>query len=213
MYTKRPRRLLAFRRHLDERSRPSPRRPCHWACMWRWGRATRGARRRLHDVHGDLHESLRRGAVSRTTCGHTPPAEHQFAIKDLRSGRSPTAFPACIVDGTDACQVYSRVARSCERACRGEGPTLIEAKMMRMKGHAIHDAAQHAPRPLFEYWQKRDPIARFEDRPVRVKKWLTSTERPGADRWRWRHNSRPTAISPKPHPWPAPESCGRRRVL
>jgi len=35
--------------------------------------------------------------------------------------------------------------------------------MMRMKGHAIHDAAEYVPKPLFEYWKKRDPIARFEN--------------------------------------------------
>ena len=50
---------------------------------------------------------------------------------------------------------------------------MIEAKMMRMKGHAIHDAAQYVPRDLFEYWKKRDPIARLENYLVNVKGWLT----------------------------------------
>jgi len=48
--------------------------------------------------------------------------------------------------------------------------------MMRMKGHAIHDAAEYVPKPLFEYWKKRDCIARFENYLVNVKKWLTSQE-------------------------------------
>ncbi len=47
---------------------------------------------------------------------------------------------------------------------------------MRMKGHAIHDAAEYVPKPLFEYWKKRDPIARFENYLVNVKKWLTPAE-------------------------------------
>ena len=81
-----------------------------------------------------------------------------------------------IVDGTDACQVYDACHDACERARRGEGPTLIEAKMMRMKGHAIHDAAEYVPKPLFEYWKRRDPIARLEDYLVRQKKWLTTVE-------------------------------------
>jgi TPP-dependent pyruvate/acetoin dehydrogenase alpha subunit len=72
--------------------------------------------------------------------------------------------------------VYDAAHEACERARRGEGPTLIEAKMMRMKGHAIHDAAQYVPRPLFEYWTRRDPIARFENYLVSVKKWLTREE-------------------------------------
>jgi TPP-dependent pyruvate/acetoin dehydrogenase alpha subunit len=36
---------------------------------------------------------------------------------------------------------------------------MIEAKMMRMKGHAIHDAATYVPKPMFDFWKKRDPIA------------------------------------------------------
>ncbi len=81
-----------------------------------------------------------------------------------------------IVDGTDPCQVYDATHEACERARRGEGPTLIEAKMMRMKGHAIHDAAHYVPAKLFEYWRARDPIARFENYLVNVKHWLTAEE-------------------------------------
>jgi TPP-dependent pyruvate/acetoin dehydrogenase alpha subunit len=81
-----------------------------------------------------------------------------------------------IVDGTDACQVYDACHEACERARRGEGPTLIEAKMMRMKGHAIHDAADYVPKALFEYWKRRDPIARLEQYLVSKKKWLTAAE-------------------------------------
>jgi TPP-dependent pyruvate/acetoin dehydrogenase alpha subunit len=47
---------------------------------------------------------------------------------------------------------------------------------MRMKGHAIHDAADYVPKPVFEYWRKRDPIARFETYLVNVKKWLSARE-------------------------------------
>jgi TPP-dependent pyruvate/acetoin dehydrogenase alpha subunit len=80
-----------------------------------------------------------------------------------------------IVDGTDACQVYDACHEACERARRGEGPTLIEAKMMRMKGHAIHDGAEYVPKPMFEYWKRRDPIARLEQYLI-GKKWLTPAE-------------------------------------
>jgi TPP-dependent pyruvate/acetoin dehydrogenase alpha subunit len=48
--------------------------------------------------------------------------------------------------------------------------------MMRMKGHAIHDAAEYVPKPLFEYWKNRDPIARFENYLLNVKRWLTREE-------------------------------------
>jgi TPP-dependent pyruvate/acetoin dehydrogenase alpha subunit len=134
---------------------------------------------------GIFHESLNFAAVQKlglvlivenNLWGYSTPAEHQFAIKDLAQRAIAYGIPGVIVDGTDACQVYDAAHEACEHARRGEGPTLIEAKMMRMKGHAIHDAAQYVPRPLFEYWQKRDPIARFEDYLIKVKKWLTPAE-------------------------------------
>ena len=112
--------------------------------------------------------------VENNLWGYSTPADMQFRVRDLAERAIAYGIPGVIVDGTDACQVYDACHEACERARRGEGPTLIEAKMMRMKGHAIHDAAEYVPEPLFEYWKKRDPIARFEDYLVNKKKWLTS---------------------------------------
>jgi len=106
--------------------------------------------------------------------GYSTPADMQFRVKDLAERAITYGIPGVIVDGTDACQVYDAAHEACERARRGEGPTLIEAKMMRMKGHAIHDGAEYVPKPLFEYWKKRDPIARLENHLL-GKKWLTPT--------------------------------------
>src|SRR5512142_491176 len=114
--------------------------------------------------------------VENNIWAYSTPSDMQFNIKDLAERSVAYGIPGLIVDGTDACQVYDAAHEACERARRGDGPTLIEAKMMRMKGHAIHDAAQYVPRPLFEYWTRRDPIARFENYLVNVKKWLTASE-------------------------------------
>src|ERR1700756_2407825 len=114
--------------------------------------------------------------VENNLWGYSTPADMQFRVKDLAERAIAYGIPGVIIDGTDACQVYDAAHEACERARRGEGPTLIEAKRMRMKGHAIHDAAEYVPKPLFEYWKKRDPIARFEQYLVDVKKWLTREE-------------------------------------
>jgi TPP-dependent pyruvate/acetoin dehydrogenase alpha subunit len=114
--------------------------------------------------------------VENNLWGYSTPADMQFLVEDLAERAIAYGIPGVIVDGTDACQVYDAAHEACERARRGKGPTLIEAKMMRMKGHAIHDAAEYVPKPLFEYWKKRDPIARFENYLVNVKKWLTPAE-------------------------------------
>ena len=107
---------------------------------------------------------------------YSTPSDMQFRVKDLAERAIAYGIPGVIVDGTDACQVYDACHEACQRARRGEGPTLIEAKMMRMKGHAIHDAADYVPKPLFEYWKKRDPIARLETYLVKTKEWLTADE-------------------------------------
>jgi TPP-dependent pyruvate/acetoin dehydrogenase alpha subunit len=114
--------------------------------------------------------------VENNLWGYSTPADMQFRVKDLAERAIAYGIPGVIVDGTDACQIYDAAHEACERARRGQGPTLIEAKMMRMKGHAIHDAAEYVPKPLFEYWRKRDPIARFENYLVNIKKWLSPTE-------------------------------------
>jgi TPP-dependent pyruvate/acetoin dehydrogenase alpha subunit len=107
---------------------------------------------------------------------YSTPSEMQYRCQDLAERAIGYGIPGLIVDGTDACQIYDAAYEAVERAHRGEGPTLIEAKMMRMKGHAIHDAAAYVPKPMFDFWKKRDPIARFENYLVKEKKWLTPKE-------------------------------------
>jgi pyruvate dehydrogenase E1 component alpha subunit/2-oxoisovalerate dehydrogenase E1 component alpha subunit len=107
---------------------------------------------------------------------YSTPSEMQYKVTDLAERAIAYGIPSVIIDGTDACQVYDSAHEAVERAHRGEGPTLIEAKMMRMKGHAIHDAADYVPKPMFDYWRRRDPITRFENYLISVKKWLSPQE-------------------------------------
>jgi TPP-dependent pyruvate/acetoin dehydrogenase alpha subunit len=137
---------------------------------------------------------------------YSTPSDMQYKVKDLAERAIGYGIPGVIVDGTDACQVYDAVRDAVERAHRGEGASLIEAKMMRMKGHAIHDGAEYVPRPMFEYWKKRDPIARFENYLVDAKKWLTATENKEliAEVEREIEIEREAAVS---SPMPTPESA------
>jgi TPP-dependent pyruvate/acetoin dehydrogenase alpha subunit len=144
--------------------------------------------------------------VENNLWGYSTPSDMQFRVKDLAERAIAYGIPGVIVDGTDACQVYDACHEACERARRGEGPTLIEAKMMRMKGHAIHDAAEYVPRPLLEYWKKRDPIGRLEAYLVNQKKWLTADENQKliAEVERQLEADRDFAVN---SPMPAPESA------
>jgi len=137
---------------------------------------------------------------------YSTPSEMQYRIKDLAERAIGYGIPGIIIDGTDACQVYDAAHEAAERAHRGEGPTLIEAKMMRMKGHAIHDAADYVPKPMFDYWRKRDPITRFENYLVNVKKWLSPQEHQKliADVEAYLEKEREIAVN---SPMPAPETA------
>jgi TPP-dependent pyruvate/acetoin dehydrogenase alpha subunit len=143
--------------------------------------------------------------VENNLWGYSTPADMQFCVKDLAERAIAYGIPGVIVDGTDPCQVYDACHEACERARRGEGPTLIEAKMMRMKGHAIHDAAEYVPQQLFDYWKRRDPIARLEDYLLK-KKWLTAAENAQliADVERQLEEDRELAVN---SPMPEPESA------
>jgi len=103
---------------------------------------------------------------------YSTPTEYQVNVKDLANRAIGYGMPGVIIDGTDACQVYDATYEAVQRAHRGEGPTMIEAKLMRMKGHAIHDAAAYVPKEMHAFWSKRDCIDRFE-KYLLGKKWLT----------------------------------------
>ena len=165
---------------------------------------------------GVTHEGLNFAAVQKlglvlivenNLWAYSTPTEMQFAIEDLAERAIGYGLPGVIIDGTDACQVYDASYEAAERAHRGDGPTLIEAKMMRMKGHAIHDAAAYVPKEMFEYWKRRDPIARLE-KHLTQKGWLTPKQNEAliADVDRQIEEDRQIAeASPMPDPGDAPK--------
>jgi TPP-dependent pyruvate/acetoin dehydrogenase alpha subunit len=66
------------------------------------------------------------------------------------------------VDGNNVLEVYRATRNSIERARAGLGPSIIEAKTMRMHGHSDADNSWYVPKEEFEKWQQRDPIDLFE---------------------------------------------------
>lgn len=78
-------------------------------------------------------------------------------ISDFAAGYG---IPGVIVDGQDAVAVYEVTAQAIERARAGEGPTLVEAKVFRRRGHYAGDPQKYrAPDYAKDY---RDPLAVLE---------------------------------------------------
>lgn len=66
-----------------------------------------------------------------------------------------------LVDGNDALAVYAVVSEAVQRARSGAGPTLIESRTYRYKGHSKSDQNRYRTRDEIREWQQRDPILRL----------------------------------------------------
>jgi pyruvate dehydrogenase E1 component alpha subunit len=122
---------------------------------------------------GDFHEGINLAAVlqvpvvfvcNNNQFAYSTPLSRQARVPDVSARAAGYGLPGVIVDGNDVLDVYRAAREAVGRARRGEGPTLIECKTMRMRGHSEHDDASYVPRELLEEWRGKDPIQRFETR-------------------------------------------------
>jgi TPP-dependent pyruvate/acetoin dehydrogenase alpha subunit len=120
---------------------------------------------------GAFHEGVNLAAQQRAPLllviennqwAYSTPVGRQVPIENLADRAKAYGCRAVIVDGNDVEAVFN-AAREAVRLCRaGEGPVIIEAKTMRMRGHAQHDPAEYVPKEMFEFWKRRDPIESYE---------------------------------------------------
>lgn len=96
--------------------------------------------------------------------GEGTPQSKQAPVADLAIRAQAYAFPGVIVDGNDVLAVYEATRTAAARARAGEGPTFIEAKTYRYRGHYEGDPMVYRTREEMEFWRKRDPIAAFRQR-------------------------------------------------
>lgn len=66
------------------------------------------------------------------------------------------------MDGNDVLAVHAAVQEAVGRAREGLGPSLIEAKTYRIRGHWAGDPTAYRDPAEVEAWRQRDPIARHE---------------------------------------------------
>jgi len=120
---------------------------------------------------GEFHEGLNFAAVRKAPFvliiennqyAYSTPTNEEYACEKLSDRAIGYGIFGETIDGTDVERVYEATFHAVERARRGEGPSLIEAICMRMRGHAEHDNASYVPRELLEYWKKRDPLLRYQ---------------------------------------------------
>jgi acetoin:2,6-dichlorophenolindophenol oxidoreductase subunit alpha len=116
---------------------------------------------------GTFHEALNMAAVwqapvvfviENNLYGEYSPIRETTPVDDLADRAASYAIPGVIVDGQDVHAVNGVVAEALTRARAGDGPTLIEAKTYRFRGHSRTDPAKYRAEGELERWQERDPI-------------------------------------------------------
>jgi pyruvate dehydrogenase E1 component alpha subunit/2-oxoisovalerate dehydrogenase E1 component alpha subunit len=129
---------------------------------------------------GVFHEGLNFAAVQKAPLvlvlennlwAYSTPSYLQSAVEDFAEKAHGYGIPGVIVDGNDVLAVYRVTKEAVDRARGGDGPTLIEAKTFRRKGHAQHDPAKYVPDWMLKEWEAEDPILRFEKHLTEKKLW------------------------------------------
>lgn len=124
---------------------------------------------------GAFHESLNMAAIwklpvvfciENNMYGEYSPVARTTPVTDLAVRAASYNIPGLMVDGQDVETVYAAAKEAIDRARRGEGPTLLEFKTYRYRGHSRTDTGPYRPAGELEQWLQRDPINLLKDKMV-----------------------------------------------
>jgi 2-oxoisovalerate dehydrogenase E1 component alpha subunit len=122
---------------------------------------------------GDVHEGLNFAAIHKLPFilvvennGYaiSVPSAKQLATENVADRASGYGIPGVVVDGSDVLACYRTSKEAVERARRGDGPTLIEAKVIRLTGHSSDDQqTKYRPEQELAELRSHDALPRFRD--------------------------------------------------
>ena len=119
---------------------------------------------------GDFHEALSLAGLWRLPVvfvvenngyGLSTPTCEAVPIEDIAQAAAGYGMPGAVVDGNDILAVIAAVRRATARARNSDGPTLLEMKTFRRRGHEEASGTKYVPRSLMAAWAAKDPIDRF----------------------------------------------------
>lgn len=122
---------------------------------------------------GVFHESLNLAAIWKLPVVYlcennqyamSMPVRAAMAIEDVAGRAGAYGIEGKVVDGNDVEAVHEAVSLAVSRARGGEGPTLIECKTYRLRGHYIGDPTRYRSQEETAAQQKNDPIQRLRER-------------------------------------------------
>ena len=116
---------------------------------------------------GTFHEALNMAAIwkapvvfiiTNNLYGEYSPLRTTTPLDDLARRADPYGIPGTVVDGQEIDAVYAATRQAADRARRGDGPSLLEMKTYRYRGHSRSDPAKYRPEGELDAWKARDPI-------------------------------------------------------
>ena len=93
----------------------------------------------------------------------TPQSKHQ-TIEDVAERAAGYNIPGIIVDGNDVLAVYEAASEAVARARKGDGPSLVECKTYRVRGHFEGDPMAYRDEEQAKEWMAKDPIMKYEEK-------------------------------------------------
>jgi pyruvate dehydrogenase E1 component alpha subunit len=118
---------------------------------------------------GPVHEAMNLAAVwnlpviffcENNQYASTTSVKTVMKIENIADRAAGYGMPGVVIDGNDVVAVYSTVSEWAERARKGGGPVLIEAKTYRMRGHFVGDPQVYRDAAEVQAQRANDPIER-----------------------------------------------------
>ncbi len=101
--------------------------------------------------------------------------ERTSNVVDIYKLADAYEMPADKIDGMTAEAVHEGVARAVKRAREGEGPTLLEMKTYRYRGHSVSDPQKYRTKDEVEEYKNQDPITKVAN-TILANKYATEAE-------------------------------------
>src|SRR3954454_17234975 len=162
---------------------------------------------------GDVHEGLNFAAIHKLPFvfvvennGYaiSVPAAKELSVEDVATRASGYGIPGVVVDGTDVLACYAAAREAVDRARRGEGPSLIEAKVKRLTAHSSDDQqTKYRSEEELASEKGRDPLPRFREQLVSAGVLTTEIEEALTSEIRGIVDDATTYAEAQPDPSPA----------
>ena len=121
---------------------------------------------------GDFHEALNTAAVwdlpvifiiENNGYGLSTPVNEQYRCESLVDKAKGYGMEGVRIDGNNITEVYDTIKGVRDFCIKNQKPYLVECMTFRMRGHEEASGVKYVPKELFEEWEKKDPVKKYEE--------------------------------------------------